>query len=99
MGTIWSDVRYAVRMMAKAPGFAAVCVLTLALGIGASAAIFSVIDGVLLDPFPYKHAERLVVMQIHDTDQAGDAGLRPGVTAVEYNAYANGNHVFERTAG
>ena len=99
MGTIWSDVRYAVRMMAKAPGFAAVAMLTLALGIGASAAIFSVIDGVLLDPFPYAHANRLVVMQIHDTDQAGDEGMRAGVTAAEYNAFAGRNHVFERTAG
>jgi putative ABC transport system permease protein len=86
-------------MMAKAPGFAAIAMLTLALGIGASAAIFSVIDGVLLDPFPYAHADRLVVMEIHDTDQAGDAGVRPGVTATEYNAFAGENHVFERTAG
>src|ERR1700761_1152242 len=99
VGTIWSDVRYAVRMMAEGPGFAAIAMLTLALGIGASAAIFSVIDGVLLDPFPYAHAERLVVMEIHDTDQGADAGVRPGVTAVEYNAFAGANRVFVRTAG
>jgi predicted permease len=97
--TLWQDFRYGFRMMAKNPGFAAIAILTLALGIGASAAIFSVINGVLLNPFPYAHANRLMVLEIFDTDVAGDAGLRPGVTALEYNAFASENHVFDRTAG
>ena len=54
------DARYTVRTLAKSPGFAAAIVLTLALAIGANSAIFSVIDGVLLKPLPYPHAERIV---------------------------------------
>ena len=60
MQVLWQDVRYALRQLNRSRGFAVVAILTLALGIGANTAIFSVIDSILLEPLPFPHQDRLV---------------------------------------
>src|SRR6266550_8924943 len=62
MNSFWQDLRYGLRMLIKHKGFTAVAVLSLALGIGANTAIFTLIEGVLLRPLPYPDAERMVVL-------------------------------------
>ena len=72
-----------------------VAVITLALGIGASTAIFSVIDNVLMEPFPYPDAQRFMSVQIHDTERS-EPGGRAGFSGPEFLDYVEQNHVFDR---
>ena len=98
MSIVFQDARYGLRMVAKNPGFAAAAVITLALGIGAATTIFSVIDNVLLEPFPYVDAQRIVMITIHN-----DADNRPGGRSFfrddEFLDYEEQNHVFDAVIG
>jgi putative ABC transport system permease protein len=92
------DLRYALRQLQRNPGFALVAIITLGLGIGASTAIFSVIDNVLLEPFPYKDAGHIVYPRIHGATQAPEEG-RQGYSSDEFLEFARQNHSFESVIG
>jgi len=92
--TLWRDVTYALRTLRKKPGFTVVAVATLALGIGASTANFSVIENVLVSPFPYPDAQRFMTVEIHDAGRSEAPG-RAEYSAPEYLDYVEKNHVFD----
>ena len=92
------DLRYALRSLGRSRAFTAVAIATLGLGIGASTAIFSVIDNVVLEPFPYKDAGRMVFLRIHDTARPQEGG-RQGYTSNEFLEIAGQNHVFDSVIG
>src|ERR1700730_17978372 len=95
METLGQDLRYALRSLGKTPGFAVVAMLTLALGIGASTAIFSVMENILMEPLPYPDAQRYMSVQIHPT--AGhEPGGRGGLSGPEFLSDVEQNHVFDR---
>ena len=98
MGTLWQDFFYGLRALVKNPGFALIAIITLALGIGASTAIFSVIDHVLLEPFPYANANRLMMVEIEDTDQSG-ADPRTSFKTPEFRDYYRHSAAFDAVIG
>ena len=83
MRTLVQDLRYAFRQFLKSPGFAISAVLSLMLGIGATTAIFSVVYGVLLDPYPYKDANRMVHVELKDKNGRGPLLIVNGTQAQE----------------
>jgi putative ABC transport system permease protein len=96
--TFAQDLRYGLRGLLANPGFSALAMLTLALGIGSATTIFSAIQNILLDPFPYTDAQRVVEIQIHDT-ASGRPGGRTYFQAPEFLDYQEQNHVFEEVIG
>src|SRR5690242_7894727 len=98
MRRFWMDLSYGARGLRNQPGFASIAILTLALGIGAATTIFSVIYNVLLDPFPYADAKRVVAIQIHDLASSNPGG-RQGLQTAEFLDYQEQSHVFEEVIG
>jgi putative ABC transport system permease protein len=94
--TLWQDVRFATRMLRKNPGFTAVAVMTIALGIGANAAIFSVVNAVLLQPLPYPQPDRLVELERSYPKTQEDSG--PSVSIPKFMVWREQTQVFQAVA-
>ncbi|MGI8773367.1 MAG: ABC transporter permease [Acidobacteriaceae bacterium] len=97
--SLFRDLKIAIRHLSKSPGFAATAVLMLALGIGATTAIFSIVEGVLLRPLPFPHADRLMVLSdiIQGAEISGNG--EAGVTAPDIRNYTRDTHSFAGLGG
>jgi predicted permease len=93
LDTAARDLRYAMRQLRRSPGFTVVAILTLALGIGANTALFSVVNGVLLNPLPYPHAEQLVTL--HESKPNFETG---SISYPNFRDWQKDNHSFSSIA-
>ena len=93
MQTLWQDLRFGLRMLGKAPGFTAIAILTLALGIGANTAIFTVVNTVLLEPLAYPQPDRLV-----ELEQSGPHGSATITSVPIFNVLRDQTQLFDAVA-
>lgn len=100
MRTLFLDLKFALRQLRKSPGFSITAILMLAFGIGATTAIFSIVEGVLLRPLPFPQPDRLVVLadRLQGLDAAG-GGDEAGVTPPDVLAYTRDTHSFDHLGG
>ncbi|MGA8622794.1 MAG: ABC transporter permease, partial [Candidatus Sulfotelmatobacter sp.] len=94
MNGLFQDLRYALRQLLKSPGFAVTAVLSLTLGIGATTAIFSVVYSILLDPYPYRDADRMVHVELRDKSDRGPLLVVNGSEYPELRRAASIDDVF-----
>jgi putative ABC transport system permease protein len=96
MGTLLQDLRYATRTLRRNPGFALVVVVSLAIGIGANSLIYSVVDGLVLRPFPYPAPDRLVAIAATFPKADGERRFIEAISPPEYEDIRNGSSTIER---
>ena len=99
MQNLFSELKFAFRQLGKSPGFTATAVLMLAFGIGATTAIFSIVEGVLLRPLPFPNSSQLVVLadRLQGVDVGGSGEV--GVTVPDIRAYTRDTHSFAALGG
>jgi predicted permease len=98
MQSIRRDLLYSGRNLRRNPGVAIIAIVTLALGIGASTAIFSIVENVLVEPFPYPDSQHFISVLIHDSDR-NEPGGRGAYSGPEFLTLAEQNRVFDRVIG
>lgn len=95
-----NDIKYAVRWLLRSPGFAAVAILSLGLGIGANTAMFAVVNAVLLKPLPFKDADRVMLVHMLAPDPQAGPGIHREVvwSYPKFRTFLNVQHTFDDAA-
>src|SRR5271168_121035 len=99
MHSLWQDLRFGIRSLRNDQGFLLACVVALGLGIGSTTAIFSVIDNVLLHPFPYTSSDRIYGFRIVEPNSKGAAEDRNYFSVPEFLDYQRQNRIFTDMMG